>query len=161
MHISSYVYRINLTFYLLHIENIVGVCEVMEQQLDTSPKSSSSTPNKSERERRKTARIRAVIENLCIEREYRQCGIGIALVKACEEVVQQQWSSSGHDEIFTQVEIDNTQAYQLFCKCGYHQLFEDPTCRKVEIDNDSAMFVKEAIVTKRLMRKMLVDNSEW
>ena len=130
---------------------IIGVCEVIEERLDTSLQQMSSSIT--EKERRKSGRIRAVIENLCVKPDYRQSGVGRALVEACEKDVQ-QWL--GHDEIFSQVDIDNTNAYQLFRKCGYHLLFEDPTCKKIIMD-DSSLLPKEVTVTKRMMRKILGD----
>mmetsp|Transcript_26745 Transcript_26745/g.49189 ORF Transcript_26745/g.49189 Transcript_26745/m.49189 type:complete len:176 (+) Transcript_26745:367-894(+) len=126
---------------------IVGCCEVIEEQLDItmSPKITVS-----ERERRKTARLRPVIENLCVKQEYRRSGVGIALAHACEEAVR-LWP--GHSEIFAQVEDENTRAYHLFRKCGYQFLFADPTCTEVVLEN--ALFAKEVKVTKRMMRKFL------
>ena len=130
---------------------IIGVCEVIEERLDTSLQQMPSSIT--EKERRKRGRIRAVIENLCVKADYRQSGVGRALVQACEKDVQ-QWL--GHDEIFSQVDIDNANAYQLFRKCGYHLLFEDPTCKKIIMD-DSSLLPKEVTVTKRMMRKILGD----
>ena len=128
---------------------IIGCCEVIEERLDVSPR-----PNfdftVSERERRKNARPRPVIENLCVKREYRQSGVGIALVQACEKAVQ-LWP--GYDEIFAQVEDGNAKASHLFRKCGYQSLFADPTCTEVVLN--SALFGKEVMVTKWMMRKML------
>lgn len=128
---------------------IIGCCEVIEERLDIIQRP-DSTITISERERRKTARLRPVIENLCVKKEYRQSGVGVALVHACEKDVQ-LWP--GNDEIFAQVDDANINAYQLFRKCGYQFLFADPTC--IEVVLDGALFAKETMVTKRMMRKFL------
>lgn len=128
---------------------IVGCCEVAEEQLDILM-SPTSTITRSERERRKTARHRAIVENLCVGQQYRRSGVGMALVHACERAVQ-CWP--GHDEIFAQVKQDSMQAYHLFLKRGYRCLFADPTCKEVTLEN--AMFAKEVVVTKLMLRKFL------
>jgi ribosomal protein S18 acetylase RimI-like enzyme len=126
---------------------IVGCCEVIEERLDISQQQRPFS--RSERERRKTARRRPVIENLCVKRGYRRCGVGAALVRSCEGAVR-RW---GQDEVFTQVDDDNTDAYNLFSKCGYRCLFSDPTCTRVVLDG--VLFAKEVAVTKRMLRKIL------
>ena len=100
--------------------------------------------------------MRAVIENLCVRADYRKCGVGMSLIQACEEDVVQSWP--GYDEVFTQVEVGNTKAYQLFQKCGYHLMFDDSTCTKIVLDD--SILPKEVTVKKHLMRKILVidDN---
>ncbi|KAL9178707.1 hypothetical protein ACHAXT_003838 [Thalassiosira profunda] len=130
-------------------DEIVGCCEVIEERLDTQHPGTAS-----ERERRKTARPRPVIENMCVKPEHRRTGTGMALVKACGETVR-QWL--GHDEIFAQVEENNTPALRLFERCGYSVLFADPTCTKVTLDG--ALFSEET-VTKVLMRKLLDGGNE-
>ncbi|KAL7428689.1 hypothetical protein ACHAXH_002000 [Discostella pseudostelligera] len=128
---------------------IIGCCEVIEERIDTSQRPSTI----SERERRKTARHRPVIENLCVMEGYRKCGVGIALIQACENaVVQLSRGGGGYEEVFTQVDIDNTKAINLFRKCGYQDHFADPTCTKVVLDS---LFANETTVTKLMMRKML------
>mmetsp|Transcript_20661 Transcript_20661/g.35504 ORF Transcript_20661/g.35504 Transcript_20661/m.35504 type:complete len:306 (-) Transcript_20661:170-1087(-) len=131
-------------------DEIIGCCEVIEEQLDIIP-SPNSEITISERERRKTARPRPVIENLCVDRKYRRSGIGVALVRACEKAVE-AWP--GHNEIFAQVEDNNYCAFDLFTKkCGYQLLFADPTCTEVMLED--AFFAKEITVTKRMLRKFL------
>ena len=84
---------------------------------------------------------------------YRKCGVGIALIQACENaVVQLSRGGGGYEEVFTQVDIDNTKAINLFRKCGYQDHFADPTCTKVVPDS---LFANETTVTKLMMRKML------
>ncbi len=131
--------------FIVSITEIVGCCEVIEERLDISQRPSA----RSESERRKTARRRPVIENLCVKRGYRRCGVGAALVWSCEGAVQ-RW---GKDEVFTQVDDDNIDAYNLFRKCGYECLFSDPTCTRVVLDG--VLFAKEVAVTKRMMSKIL------
>lgn len=131
---------------------IIGCCEVIEERLDTTQTNSSL----SERERRKSARPRPVIENLCVAHGYRRSGIAIALVHACEKAVR-PWL--GHDEVFAQVEDNNAQALRLFRKCGYQPLFADPTCTKVILDD--TLLAKEINVTKLMMRKILDDGNEF
>ena len=130
--------------------DIIGVCEVIEDGLSIQPPSTANEV--SEKERRRTSRMRAVIENLCVRADYRKCGVGMSLVQACEEDVQSSWP--GYDEVFTQVEVENTKAYQLFQKCGYHLMFNDSTCTKIVL-HDSTILPKEMIITKPLMRKIL------
>ncbi|KAL7539588.1 hypothetical protein ACHAXR_010201, partial [Thalassiosira sp. AJA248-18] len=134
---------------------IVGCCEVIEENFDLTQQPNSEFAI-SERERRKTARLRPVIENLCVKQEYRRSGVGIALVRACEEAVH-PWLGNG--EIFAQVDDDNTRAYDLFRKCGYQYLFSDPTCTKMILDG--TLFAKETIVTKRMMRKILENGEDY
>ena len=94
--------------------DIIGVCEVIEDRLSIQPPS-ATTNEVSEKERRKrTSRMRAVIENLCVRADYRKCGIGMSLVQACEEDVQSSWP--GYDEVFSQVEVGNTKAYINYFK---------------------------------------------
>jgi len=130
-------------------DEIIGCCEVIEERLDiiTSPTRSITL---SERERRKAARPRPLIENLCVRQQYRRSGVGIALLQACEQAVQ-LWP--GHDEIFSQVGEDGSPAYQLFLKCGYQFLFADPTCKDMTLDD--AIFAKEIVVTKLMLKKFL------
>ncbi|KAL3772917.1 hypothetical protein ACHAW5_005901 [Stephanodiscus triporus] len=129
---------------------IVGCCEVIEERLDVSQRPYAT---RSERQRSRTARRRPVIENLCVKRGYRRRGVGAALVRACEGAVR-RWD--GQDEIFSQVDCDNVDAYNLFRKCGYACLFADSTCTKVVLDD--VLFAKEVPVTKQMMRKMLNDE---
>lgn len=136
--------------YLFFVEEIVGCCEVIDERLDICQQPSST---RSERERNKTARRRPVIENLCVKRGYRRSGIGAALVRECERTVERHWCQ---DEIFTQVDEDNIDAYNLFRKRGYACLFADTTCTKVVLEG--ALFAKEVAVTKRMMRKILNDQ---
>jgi len=134
--------------------DIIGVCEVIEDRLSIHPP--STTNEVSEKERRRTSRMRAVIENLCVRADYRKCGVGMSLVQACEEDVESSWP--GYDEVFTQVEVGNTKAYQLFQKCGYHIMFDDSTCTKIVLDD--SILPKEVTVKKHLMRKILdTDNN--
>jgi len=130
-------------------DEIIGCCEVVEEQLDiiTSPTANITL---SERQRRKTARHRAIIENLCVRQSHRRSGVGTALVHACEQAVK-VWP--GHHEIFSQVGDHNIQAYSLFLKRGYQFLFADPTCSEVTLDD--AFFAKEVVVKKSVLRKFL------
>mmetsp|Transcript_5138 Transcript_5138/g.9488 ORF Transcript_5138/g.9488 Transcript_5138/m.9488 type:complete len:302 (+) Transcript_5138:212-1117(+) len=132
------------------VHEIVGCCEVIEERLDVSPTPTSKGAI-SERERNKTARRRPLIENLSVKKEYRRSGIGVALLKACEESVR-SWVPF-HDEVFTQVEVENDRALRFFERCGYQKLFEDSTCKRIVIDG--TIFIKEAPVTKIMLRKKL------
>jgi len=58
-----------------------------------------------------------------------------------------------HDEVFTQVEVENDRALRFFERCGYQKLFEDSTCKRIVIDG--TIFIKEAPVTKIMLRKKL------
>ncbi len=136
---------------MFFVEEIVGCCEVIEERLDISQQPSST---RSERERNKTARRRPVIENLCVKRGYRRSGIGAALVRECECAVRRHW---GQGEIFSQVDEDNIDAYNLFRKRGYSCLFVDRTCTKVVLED--VLLAKEVAVTKRMMRKILNDHN--
>jgi ribosomal protein S18 acetylase RimI-like enzyme len=152
-------------------EEIVGCCEVIEERLDLSllqqqqqQQQQSSTEifgsksKQREQRRRKSnnARHRPIIENLCVKRNYQRMGIGAALIHACENVVQHQWSSTSiHNAIYTQVDECNTNAQNLFGKLGYQTLFSDPTCTNIVLDN---LFVKQVTVTKCMMRKTILRN---
>lgn len=87
-----------------------------------------------------------------MKQEYRREGIGIALLNACETAVE-SWTTPIHDEVFAQVEEGNLQALEFFIRCGYQRLFVDDTCTKTVLDG--ALFMKEATVTKVMMRKIL------
>jgi GNAT superfamily N-acetyltransferase len=96
---------------------------------------------------------------LCVKQEYRRCGVGTALVHACEDDVR-HWpitasAAVGHDmrEIVTQIDVDNRHSYDLFRKCGYHCHFTDRTCTNVTLDD--VLFTKEITVPKHIMRKIL------
>ena len=133
----------NLT---IHISaEIIGCCEIIEERIDTSQRSST----RSERERRQTARHRPIIENLCVKEGYRKCGVGIALIQACENAVV-QFSRGGCDEVFTQVESGNSKAYNLFRKCGYQDHFTDPTCTIVALD--ISPFASKEIASTPMLR---------
>jgi ribosomal protein S18 acetylase RimI-like enzyme len=152
-------------------EEIVGCCEVIAEGLDLSlpqqqqqQQQQSSTEilgsksKQREQRRRKSnnARHRPIIENLCVKRNYQRMGIGAALIHACENVVQHQWSSTSiHNAIYTQVDECNTNAQNLFGKLGYQTLFSDPTCTNIVLDN---LFVKQVTVTKCMMRKTILRN---
>lgn len=131
-------------------EEIIGFCELIEERIDTSQRPST----RSERERRKTARHRPVIENLCVKEGYRKSGVGSALIQACENAVL-YLSQGYYDEVFTQVESGNAKAYNLFRKRGYQEHFVDPKCTKIELDQSP--FESETTVTKLLMRKILTN----
>ena len=151
-------------------EEIVGCCEVIEERLDlpllqqqqqqSSTEILGSKSKQREQRRRKSnnnARHRPIIENLCVKRNYQRMGIGAALIHACENVVQHQWSSTSidHNAIYTQVDECNTNAQNLFGKLGYQTLFSDPTCTNIVLDN---LFVKQVTVTKCMMRKTILRN---
>ena len=136
---------------------MIGCCEVIKERLDIAPQRSNSKITINERERIKTARPRPVIENLCVKREYRQSGVGAALVTACERAVQQHWL--GQYDMFAQVDDDNIRAYSLFRKCGYQFLFADPTCAKMVLDD--ALSAKEITITKQIMRKTLEGGNDF
>lgn len=142
---------------MLLCKEIIGCCEVLEEKLDTKQPSSKEITT-TERERRKSSRLRPVIENLCVKGEYRRSGVGIALVSACEEAVR-SWPGVDGAEIFTQVDEDNNRAYNLFRKMGYQCLFADPTCTKVILSD--ALFVKDITITKLMMRKILDSGEEF
>lgn len=144
---KSMRYRSHSYIYCNRSPEIVGCCEVIEDRLDIFKSQSDNV--RSERERRKTARPRPVIENLCVKQEYRRSGIGANLLQACEDAVK-LWPGY---EIFAQVEEGNSSAFELFTKRGYQYLFADPTCTEVRLDN--ATFGREVSVTKRMMRKFL------
>lgn len=88
--------------------------------------------------------------------DYRRNGIGVDLVIACERAVQ-TWIPR-HDEVYAQVEEDNTSAINLFSQCGYTSLFVDPTCSKVILDDN--LFGKQTSVSKVMFRKFLSNDSD-
>lgn len=133
--------------------SVVGCCEAIEERIDVSQRPDSAI-TVSERERRKTARPRPLVENLCVAEEYRNCGVGFALLNACEEAVR-SWPCQY--ELFAQVDDDNTLAYNFFEKSGYQFLFADPTCTRVLLDN----VLSSEPVTKRMLRKLLDDGDNF
>ena len=148
-------------------QEIVGCCEVIEERFDillpqqqqqqSSPELGNTSKRERSRRNNKNARHRPIIENLCVKRDYQRMGIGVALIHACEDVVQNYWSSSDHNAIYTQVDECNTNAQTIFYKLGYQPLFSDPTCTNIVLDD---LFVKEVTVTKCMMRKAIYHNKD-
>ena len=133
---------------------IIGCCEVIEDRLDMSYYSDSSANTISKHMQKKSSRLRPIIENLTVKPEYRRKGIGVELVNACERAIR-NWIPK-HDEIYAQVEEDNTSALNLFSNCGYTSLFVDPTCTKVSLENN--LFAKQTTVSKVMFRKFLSND---
>lgn len=130
---------------------IIGCCEVIEEKLDLSYLHVNSNKNT----RKKSTRLRPIIENLAVKPEYRRDGIGVDLVNACEKAVR-NWIPK-HDEIYAQVEEGNTSALKLFGNCGYASLFVDPTCKKVTIED--TLFARQSAVPKVMFRKFVSNES--
>lgn len=137
--------------------DIIGCCEVIEEKVDLSYKEGSVSPA-NERDRKKNARLKPIIENLSVQKEYRRKGIGADLVIACENVVQTRWIPR-HDEILAQVEEENTSALNFFAQHGYESLFIDPTCKKVSLDG--TLLAKETTVSKVMVRKFLDGDMQY
>lgn len=133
---------------------IIGCCEVIEEKLDINYNPKSETII-SERERKKTARYRPVIENLAVKREFRRNGIALALLNAIEADVK-TWIPI-HDEVFAQVKEGNIPALEFFKKQGFTALFVDPTCTQIELDG---IFMKETTVSKVMTRKILHNDEQ-
>eukprot|EP00804_Cyclotella_cryptica_P028125 CCRYP_010999-RA/>CCRYP_010999-RA protein AED:0.04 eAED:0.04 QI:521/1/1/1/1/1/2/73/165 len=135
--------------------DIVGCCEVIEEKFDLDYLEDFNSIGK--RNRKKTGRMRPIIENLSVDTEYRRRGIGFDLVNACERAVQ-GWIPK-HDAIFAQVEEDNMSAFKLFRQAGYSALFTDPTSTKVTLDG--TLFVREMTVSKVTLRKFLDNDVDF
>jgi ribosomal protein S18 acetylase RimI-like enzyme len=133
---------------------IIGCCEVIEDRIDLSNKLDSNA--NTTRRQKKNSRLRPIIENLTVKPEYRRNGIGLDLVNACEQAVQ-TWFPK-HEEVYAQVEEDNTSAIDLFRQCGYTSLFVDPTCTKVVLDDN--LFGRQMTISKVMFRKFLSSNDD-
>ena len=134
---------------------IIGCCEVIEERIDFR-RLDSEIKTRNKQIGKKSNRLRPIIENLTVQPKYRRQGIGLDLVAACESAVQ-TWIPR-HDEVYSQVEEENTSALKLFKQCGYTSLFVDPTCTKTSLDG--TLFAKSTTVSKVMLRKFLVNEAD-
>jgi ribosomal protein S18 acetylase RimI-like enzyme len=95
---------------------IIGCSEVIEERVVISQQAGA------------VPRVRPIIENLAVKKEYRRQGVGKALLDACEQAIQ-TWIPF-HDDICAQVEEGNDKALQFFSNSGYEVLFTDKSCTK-------------------------------
>lgn len=98
------------------VAGIIGCCEVIEERIVVSQQAGA------------VPRVRPIIENLAVKKEYRRQGVGKALLESCEQAIQ-SWIPF-HDDICAQVEEGNDKALQFFGNNGYEVLFTDKSCTK-------------------------------
>jgi ribosomal protein S18 acetylase RimI-like enzyme len=112
---------------------VIGCCEVIEERVVISQQAGA------------VPRVRPIIENLAVKKEYRRQGVGKALLDACEQAMQ-TWIPF-HDDICAQVEEGNDKALQFFSNTGYEVLFTDKSCTKdFSRTNISKMMLSKKIV---------------
>ena len=114
---------------------IIGCCEVIEERIVIS-KQAGAVP-----------RVRPIIENLAVKKEYRRQGVGKALLDACEQAIQ-TWIPF-HDDTCAQVEEGNDKALQFFSNNGYEFLFTDKSCTKD---------FSRTNISKIMLRKKIVNS---
>lgn len=114
---------------------IIGCCEVIEERIVISQQAGA------------VPRVRPIIENLAVKKEYRRQGVGEALLDACEQTIQ-TWIPF-HDDICAQVEEGNDKALQFFSNKGYEVLFTDKSCTKD---------FSRTNISKIMLRKKIVNS---
>jgi ribosomal protein S18 acetylase RimI-like enzyme len=97
---------------------------------------------------------RPVLTNLAVCREARRCGVGSALVHACERAVRHDWP--GHAELILEVEDDNVPARQFYERLGYRVVGSDPASRRYDT---SGWWLQKVRCTRLILRKQLDDKS--
>jgi ribosomal protein S18 acetylase RimI-like enzyme len=100
-----------------------------------------------------TAQVRPVLTNLAVKPKARQLGIGSALVQACEDAVRQRGRFS---ELVLEVEADNTAAMNFYQKRGYQILYQDPACRRYNVDG---WWLRKVPCTRVVMRKSVYQQA--
>lgn len=88
------------------------VVGVVEMGLSLCPHTTNSTGEKAAE-----LRPQPTIGVLCVRSTHRQKGIGLALVRKCEQVAADVWNE---DSIFVDVDPSNLSALNFFEKCGYN-----------------------------------------
>jgi len=88
------------------------VVGVVEMGLSLCPHTTNSTGEKAAE-----LRPQPTIGVLCVRSTHRQKGIGLALVRKCEQVAADVWNE---DCIFVDVDPSNLSALNFFEKCGYN-----------------------------------------
>jgi ribosomal protein S18 acetylase RimI-like enzyme len=99
---------------------------------------------------------RPVLTNLAVVREARRCGVGSALVHACERAVRYDWP--GHDELILEVEDDNEPARQFYERLGYQVVGSDPASRRYDT---SGWWLQKVRCTRLILRKQLDDGNKY
>ncbi|CAM9892743.1 unnamed protein product [Ectocarpus sp. 8 AP-2014] len=99
------------------------------------------------------ADTRPVVSNLAVDPRVRRCGVGSALMEACEDLVN-TWN---FDEIILQVEEDNEAALAFYGGKGFKKLFVDKAARRY----DTSGFLLQNVRTSKLtMRKALGSSTK-
>ncbi|GKY96820.1 hypothetical protein MPSEU_000641200 [Mayamaea pseudoterrestris] len=93
---------------------------------------------------------RPVLTNLSVAYDARQSGVGSVLLDRCEQEVVRRWKLP---EIILEVEEDNTNAIAFYEKRGYKVMFEDPTCRKFDLEG---LWLRQVRCKRKIFRKDLV-----
>jgi ribosomal protein S18 acetylase RimI-like enzyme len=96
---------------------------------------------------------RPVLTNLAVVREARRCGVGSALVAACERAVRYDWP--GHNELILEVEDDNEAARQFYERLGYSVVGSDPASRRYDT---SGWWLQKVRCTRLILRKQLDET---
>jgi ribosomal protein S18 acetylase RimI-like enzyme len=97
-------------------------------------------------------RKRPVLTNLSVAYGARQSGVGSMLLQRCEQEVVRRWNMP---EMVLEVEDDNENALAFYEKRGYKILFEDPTCRKYDVEG---LWLRQVRRKRKIFRKDLTVN---
>jgi ribosomal protein S18 acetylase RimI-like enzyme len=92
---------------------------------------------------------RPILTNLSVTYEARKSGVGSKLLERSEEEVVRRWNMP---EMILEVEDDNANALAFYEKRGYKVLFEDPTCRKFNLEG---LWLQQVRCTRLIFRKDL------
>lgn len=93
------------------------VVGVVEMGMYLCPHTTNSTGEKAAE-----LRPQPTIGVLCVRSTHRQKGIGLALVRKCEQVAADAWND---DCVFVDVDPSNLSALNFFEKCGYNSFSVD------------------------------------
>lgn len=118
------------------LTEIIGCCEVIEERIVI--------------EQNKAPRVRPIIENLAVKKEYRRQGVAKALLEAVEQNVQ-TWIPF-HDDIYAQVEEDNLKAKEFFTGNNFEVVYADDDCKKDDLEG---LTFRQTTITKFMLRKVL------
>ena len=93
-------------------------------------------------------RLRPVVSNLVVSRQYRRQNVATKLMESVEVCVQ-AW---GYNEVVLQVEEENKGGREFYRKRGYKLLWKDKSCRKFDADG---LWLRNVRTTKLCLRKKL------
>jgi ribosomal protein S18 acetylase RimI-like enzyme len=124
--------------------DVVGFVEVT-----TRPYGLGSEDKDVQRRNNRFHTRRPVLTNLCVSFDARQSGVGSLLLDRCEQEVLRRWKLP---EIILEVEDDNTNAISFYERRGYKVMFEDPACRRFDLEG---LWLRQVRCKRKIFRKDL------